>query len=60
MENENDSCVERVKHLQKGDDNHLEIIKYLEKENNISSVREFFFYVYFVIIMVFNFNFNSL
>jgi hypothetical protein len=35
--------MERVKNLQKGDDNHLEIIKYLEKENGIYREREIFY-----------------
>jgi hypothetical protein len=42
LENERESCMERVRQLQKGDDKCIEIINYLEKENvNYRAERNF-------------------
>jgi hypothetical protein len=49
LENENDSCMERVRQSQKGDDKQMEIIRCLEKENDNYRAREkFFMYALFL------------
>jgi uncharacterized coiled-coil DUF342 family protein len=55
LKNENGSCMERVKQLEMGGDKHMEIIKCLEKENDIyRQARKEFFYVCFVVVTVYN------
>jgi hypothetical protein len=49
LENENVSCMERVRQSQKGDDKQTEIIRCLEKENDSYRRREkFFMYALFL------------
>jgi len=49
LENENVSCMERVRQSQKGDDKQIEIIRCLEKENDSYRRREkFFMYALFL------------
>jgi membrane protein insertase Oxa1/YidC/SpoIIIJ len=43
LENEKESCMERVKQLEKKNEKHMEIIKCLEKENYIYRAREKYF-----------------
>lgn len=40
LENEIESCIERAKQLGKADDKHMEIIKCLQKENDIYRAKE--------------------
>jgi hypothetical protein len=53
-ENENDSCMKRVKQLEKGDDKYMKIIKYLEKKNDIYRVRDKFFIYALLFVIVCN------
>jgi hypothetical protein len=49
LENERESCMERVRQLQKGDDKRIEIINYLEKENvNYRAREKFLMYALFL------------
>jgi hypothetical protein len=49
LENENDSCMERVRQLQKGDDKRMEIINCLEKQNvNYRAREKFLMYALFL------------
>jgi hypothetical protein len=49
LENENVSCMERVRQSQKGDDKQMEIIRCLGKENDNYRARDkFFMYALFL------------
>jgi hypothetical protein len=49
LENERESCMERVRQLQKGDDKRIEIINYLEKEYvNYRAREKFLMYALFL------------